>query len=78
MDNTNNINEEYLERLKNGETIVIPLHEERVTVRKEKRQVEEIIIRREKYIEMEKIQVEVKKEIVTIDQSKLNYEDIEK
>lgn len=81
MDDKNldiNTNEDYLERLKRGETIVIPLHEERVTVRKEKRKVEEIIIRREKYIEMQKITVPVRKEIVTIDQTKLNYEDIEK
>lgn len=73
---TKDLNQEYLDRLKNGETIVIPLHEERVRIRKEKRKVEEIVIRREKYIEMEKIQVEVKKEIVTIDQSKLSYEDM--
>ena len=43
MDNIN-LNDEYLEKLKNGETIVIPLHEERVRVRKEKRVVEEIVL----------------------------------
>ena len=72
MDNIN-LNDEYLEKLKNGETIVIPLHEERVRVRKEKRVVEEIVIRREKYIEMQKIRVPIRKEIVTVDDSKLNY-----
>ncbi|MFO3665149.1 YsnF/AvaK domain-containing protein [Anaerococcus sp. Marseille-Q5996] len=76
MDNIN-LNDEYLEKLKNGETIVIPLHEERVRVRKEKRVVEEIVIRREKYIEMQKIRVPIRKEIVTVDDSKLNYEDID-
>lgn len=76
MDNIN-LNDEYLEKLKNGETIVIPLHEERVKVRKEKRVVEEIVIRREKYIEMQKIRVPIRKEIVTVDDSKLNYEDID-
>lgn len=78
MDNIkDDLNEEYLEKLKNGETIVIPLHEERVTVRKEKKVVEEIIIRREKYIEMQKIRVPVRKEIITVDDSKLTYDDIE-
>lgn len=76
MDNIN-LNDEYLEKLKNGETIVIPLHEERVRVRKDKRVVEEIVIRREKYIEMQKIRVPIRKEIVTVDDSKLNYEDID-
>ena len=76
MDNIN-LNDEYLEKLKNGETLVIPLHEERVKVRKEKRVVEEIVIRREKYIEMQKIRVPIRKEIVTVDDSKLNYEDID-
>ena len=76
MDNIN-LNDEYLEKLKNGETIVIPLHEERIRVRKEKRVVEEIVIRREKYIEMQKIRVPIRKEIVTVDDSKLNYEDID-
>ncbi|WP_394022741.1 DUF2382 domain-containing protein [Anaerococcus martiniensis] len=76
MDNIN-LNDEYLEKLKNGETIVIPLHEERVRVRKEKKVVEEIVIRREKYIEMQKIRVPIRKEIVTVDDSKLNYEDID-
>lgn len=76
MDNIN-LNDEYLEKLKNGETIVIPLHEERVRVRKEKRVVEEIVIRREKYIEMQKIRVPIRKEIVTVDDSKLNFEDID-
>ena len=78
MDNTNKLNDEYLEKLKNGETIVIPLHEERIRVRKEKRKVEEIVIRREKYIEMEKVLVEVKKEVISVDQSKLRYDDIDK
>lgn len=78
MDNIkDDLNEEYLEKLKNGETIVIPLHEERVTVRKEKKVVEEIIIKREKYIEMQKIRVPIRKEIVTVDDSKLTYDDIE-
>ena len=78
MDNIkDDLNEEYLKKLKNGETIVIPLHEERVTVRKEKKVVEEIIIRREKYIEMQKIRVPVRKEIITVDDSKLTYDDIE-
>ena len=76
MDNIN-LNDEYLEKLKNGESIVIPLHEERVRVRKEKRVVEEIVIRREKYIEMQKIRVPIRKEIVTVDDSKLNFEDID-
>ena len=76
MDNIN-LNDEYLEKLKNGETIVIPLHEERVRVRKDKRVVEEIVIRREKYIEMQKIRFPIRKEIVTVDDSKLNYEDID-
>lgn len=71
------LNEEYLDKLKRGETIVIPLHEERVRVRKEKRVVEEIVIRREKYIEMETIRVPVRKEIITVDDSKLNFENIE-
>lgn len=71
------LNEEYLEKLKRGETIVIPLHEERVKVRKEKRVVEEIVIKREKYIEMETIRVPVRKEIITVDDSKLNYDNIE-
>lgn len=71
------LNEEYLEKLKRGETIVIPLHEERVKVRKEKRVVEEIVIRREKYIEMETIRVPVRKEIITVDDSNLNFNNIE-
>lgn len=71
------LNEEYLEKLKRGETIVIPLHEERVRVRKEKRVVEEIVIRREKYIEMETIRVPVRKEIITVDDSNLNFNNIE-
>lgn len=71
------LNEEYLDKLKRGETIVIPLHEERVRVRKEKRVVEEIVIRREKYIEMETIRVPVRKEIITVDDSKLNFDNIE-
>lgn len=71
------LNEEYLEKLKRGETIVIPLHEERVRVRKEKRVVEEIVIRREKYIEMETIRVPVRKEIITVDGSNLNFNNIE-
>ena len=61
------MNEKDLQKLKNGETIIIPLHEERIIVKKERRVVEEIVIRREKYIEMVKIQVPVKKEILTID-----------
>ncbi|MFO3715998.1 MULTISPECIES: DUF2382 domain-containing protein [Anaerococcus] len=71
------LNEEYLEKLKRGETIVIPLHEERVTVRKEKKVVEELVIRREKYIEMQTIRVPVRKEIITVDDSKLNFDNIE-
>lgn len=71
----NEINEEYLERLKNGESIIIPLHEERVIVRKEKKVVEELVIRREKYIEMQTIRVPVRKEIVTVDDSKITYGD---
>ena len=71
------LNEEYLEKLKRGETIVIPLHEERVTVRKEKKVVEELIIRREKYIEMQTIRVPVRKEIITVDDSKKNFDNIE-
>ena len=51
---------------------------ERIKVRKERRVVEEIIIRREKYIEMEKIRIPVKKEIVTVDDSKISYDDIDK
>ena len=44
-------------------------------VRKEKRIVEEIVIRREKYIEMEKVRVPVRKEVISIDERKLNYEE---
>lgn len=72
------IKKEYLDKLLKGETVVIPLHEERIKVRKERRVVEEIIIRREKYIEMEKIRIPVKKEIVTVDDSKISYDDIDK
>ena len=72
------INEEYLDKLAKGETVVIPLHEERIKVRKEKRVVEEIVIRREKYIEMEKIRVPIKREILKVDDSKLNNKDDEK
>ncbi len=72
------INEEYLDKLAKGETVVIPLHEERIKVRKEKRVVEEIVICREKYIEMEKIRVPIKREILTVDDSKLNNKDDEK
>ena len=72
-----NLNEDYLEGLKNGETITIPLHEERVRIRKEKKVVEEIVIKREKYIEMQTIRVPIRKEIMTVDDSKLNYDDIE-
>ncbi|BFL72041.1 DUF2382 domain-containing protein [Anaerococcus nagyae] len=72
------IKKEYLDKLSKGETVVIPLHEERIKVRKERRVVEEIIIRREKYIEMEKIRIPVKKEIVTVDDSKISYDDIDK
>ena len=72
-----NLNEDYLERLKKGETITIPLHEERVRIRKEKKVVEEIVIKREKYIEMQTIRVPIRKEIMTVDDSKLNYDDIE-
>ncbi|SUU92680.1 Uncharacterized protein conserved in bacteria [Anaerococcus octavius] len=71
------LNEDYLERLKNGKTITIPLHEERVRIRKEKKVVEEIVIKREKYIEMQTIRVPIRKEIMTVDDSKLNYDDIE-
>ena len=46
------INEEYLDKLAKGETVVIPLHEERIKVRKEKRVVEEIVICREKYLSL--------------------------
>ena len=55
------IKKEYLDKLANGETVVIPLHEERIKIRKDRRVVEEIIIRREKYVEMEKIRIPVKK-----------------
>lgn len=72
-----NIKDEYLEKLKKGEKVVIPLHEERVIVRKEKKIVEEIIIRREKYIEMKTIRVPVRKEVISIDESKINYEDFD-
>ena len=72
------IKKEYLDKLANGETVVIPLHEERIKIRKERRVVEEIIIRREKYIEMEKIRIPVKKEIITVDDSKISYDDIDK
>ena len=78
INDINNLNEEYLGKLKNGESIIIPLHEERVIVRKEKRVVEEIIIRREKYIEMETIRVPIKKEIVTVDDSRISYEHTDK
>ena len=71
------IKDEYLEKLNRGEKVVIPLHEERVIVRKEKKVVEEIIIRREKYIEMETIRVPVRKEVISIDESKINYEDFD-
>lgn len=70
-----NIKDEYLQKLQRGEKVVIPLHEERVIVRKEKRIVEEIVIRREKYIEMEKVRVPVRKEVISIDERKLNYEE---
>lgn len=72
-----NIKDEYLEKLNKGEKVVIPLHEERVIVRKEKKVVEEIIIRREKYIEMKTIRVPVRKEVISIDESKINYEDFD-
>lgn len=72
-----NIKDEYLEKLNKGEKVVIPLHEERVIVRKEKKIVEEIIIRREKYIEMKTIRVPVRKEVISIDESKINYEDFD-
>ncbi len=72
-----NIKDEYLEKLNKGEKVVIPLHEERVIVRKEKKIVEEIIIRREKYIEMVTIRVPVRKEVISIDESKINYEDFD-
>jgi|GEM_PF-1108124 domain of unknown function (DUF2382) len=72
------IKKEYLDKLANGETVVIPLHEERIKIRKERRVVEEIIIRREKYVEMEKIRIPVKKEVITVDDSKLKYDDIDK
>ncbi|WP_297281387.1 DUF2382 domain-containing protein [uncultured Anaerococcus sp.] len=72
------INKEYLDKLAKGETIVIPLHEERIKVRKERKVVEEIVIRREKYIEMEKIRVPIKREIITVDDSKLNYKEDQK
>lgn len=72
-----NIKDEYLEKLKKGEKVIIPLHEERVIVRKEKKIVEEIIIRREKYIEMKTIRVPVRKEVISIDESKINYEDFD-
>lgn len=78
MDNIkDDLNKEYLEKLRNGETVVIPLHEERIRVRKEKRVVEEIVIKREKYIEMETIRVPVRKEIITVDDSEVNYKDVE-
>lgn len=66
------LNEEYLEKLEKGETVIIPLHEERILIKKEKRVVEEIVIRREKYIEMVKIQVPIKKEVLTIDEKNLD------
>ena len=72
------ISKEYLDKLSKGETVVIPLHEERIKVRKERRVVEEIVIRREKYIEMETIRVPIRKEVITVDDSKLNYKDIDK
>ena len=72
-----NIKDEYLEKLNKGEKVVIPLHEERVIVRKEKKIVEEIIIRREKYIEMKTSRVPVRKEVISIDESKINYEDFD-
>ena len=72
------IKKEYLDKLSHGETVVIPLHEERIKIRKERRVVEEIIIRREKYVEMEKIRIPVKKEVITVDDSKLKYDDIDK
>lgn len=72
------IKDEYLEKLQRGESVVIPLHEERVIVRKEKKVVEEIIIRREKYIEMETIRVPVRKEIISIDERKVNYDKTDK
>lgn len=72
------INKEYLDKLAKGETIVIPLHEECIKVRKERKVVEEIVIRREKYIEMEKIRVPIKREIITVDDSKLNYKEDQK
>ena len=72
------ISKEYLDKLSKGETVVIPLHEERIKVRKERRVVEEIVIRREKYIEMETIMVPIRKEVITVDDSKLNYKDIDK
>lgn len=75
---TLNLNDEYLEKLKNGETITIPLHEERIRVKKEKVVVEEIVIKREKYIEMQKITVPVRREVLKVDDSKLNFENIDK
>lgn len=72
------IKDDYLQRLKKGETIVIPLHEERIRVRKERRVVEEIVIRREKYIEMQKIRVPVRKEEVIIEEKRDDLGEIDK
>ena len=69
------LKDEYLEKLQRGENVVIPLHEERVIVRKERKVVEEIVIRREKYIEMQKIKVPVRKEVISIDETKISYDE---
>ena len=31
------LNKEYLEKLENGENVIIPLHEERILIKKEKK-----------------------------------------
>lgn len=55
-----------VKKLKAGDSITIPLHEEKITINKRKKVVEYIVIKKEKYTVMEKIKVPVKREILKV------------